>query len=146
MKKLLLILFFTSLVLGICILFGLFSLVPDLQSPYYSKKVLTFVNYNDTLYLKRKDLGNVSTLVISTSPEPAFDPDISLEYIYDVSSTPFLYKQTTDSLIIYTRRLSKVPSRFESKVKILQVLLSNPQIMKLIEDRHLKQKGIQKVN
>ncbi|MES2458842.1 MAG: hypothetical protein V4594_25035 [Bacteroidota bacterium] len=146
MKKLSLILFLTGIVTGICGIFGLFSLVPNLQAPIFSKQELSFANYADTLYIKKRNVGNEATVVISTSYDSEFDPDTSSEFVYDVSSTPFFYKQTSDSLIIYTGRSSGFPSDFKSKVKILQIELSNPEMMNLVSNNHFKEIGISKID
>lgn len=146
MKKILLIILFTSIVIGICVVSGFFSLLPDLQSSSYTKDELIFADYSDTLYLKKRIEANKEIMVISTSSDPKFDPDANSGFIYDVSSSELFYKQTADSLIIYTRTLSKAPARFTSKVKISQIELTNPEMMKLISNKSYIKKGLKKID
>ena len=145
MKKILLISFFTVVIIAVCVLFGFFSLVPDLQTPPDSTvEKLIFANQN-TLFLKRKSDLKEGLAVISTSSNLEFLPDTSTDFIYDVSNSPLLYKMIGDSLIIYTRKLSKVPDRFKSKVKIRQIELNNPSMMNLIENKKYIKLNIKKI-
>lgn len=146
MKKTVLIIFFVLAIIGGCSLLLFFSLMPDLQSSSYTKEDLFFANYGDTLYLKKRIEANEEIVVISTSSSLKYDPDSSFEYIYDVSSSPLLYKQTADSLIIYTRTFSEVPTQFTSRVKILQMELSNSEMMNLIKDKSYTKLGLKKMD
>lgn len=146
MKKILLIVFFTSVVIGGFILLIFISLLPDLQSSSYTKDELFFADCRDTLYFKKIIEGNEEIAVISTSPSLKFDPDSSSMFVYDVSSSPLLYKQTPNSLIIYTRTLSEIPPSFISRVKVSQIELSNPEMMDLIHNNVYMKMGLKKVD
>jgi hypothetical protein len=146
MKKILLIVFFTSVVVGGCVLLGFFSLAPDLQTSSYTEDTLVFTNYRDTLYLKKRIEANKEIIVISTYSSLKSDPDSSSMFIYDVSSTSLFYKQTADSLIIYTDVLSEIPAKFTSRVKISQIELSNPEMMDLMDNKSYMKMGLKKMD
>ncbi|NQX40646.1 hypothetical protein SAMN05421820_10450 [Pedobacter steynii] len=146
MKKVLLIVFFTSVVVGGFILLGLYSVMPDFQTSSYAEDKLVFTNHRDTLYLKKRIDGNKEIIAISTSSDLKFDPDSSSMFIYDVSSTSLFYKQTADSLIIYTNALSEIPAKFTSRVKISQIELSNPEMMDLMDNKYYMKMGLKKLD
>lgn len=143
MKKILLIVLFMSVIIGICILLAFFILVPDIQNLPSTKDELVFAKHGD---LKKRNEGNEATVVISKSPNLKSIPDTSSEFIYDISSSPLLYKKTPDSLIIYTRRLSGIPVLFRSNVKVSQIELSNPKMMNLIYGKSYIKMGLRKID
>ena len=65
--------------------------------------------------------------------------------LFMISSTPLFYKQTVDSLIIYTMTSSRVPANFRSKVKILQIEIDNPTMMKLVKNKNYINLGLKKM-
>lgn len=86
---------------------------------------------NEKLYIKnviRGITGDHNTILISTTPE--IDPfeDSSDDFIFKGWS-PFYYKFTDDSLIVYTMKESIVPRNFNTNIKIVQVTLPNPDMI-----------------
>lgn len=126
--------------------FGLFSLIPGLQAPSYTKDQLTFSELNGTLYLKKKVVWQDETAVISTSSNLEFEPDSASEHIYELNGSPLLYKQTADSLIVYIGADSRTPVNFRSKIGIKQVELDNPKMMRLLDNQTYLKLGLKRMN
>lgn len=144
MKKVLLVVLFTSVVVGSFVLILFFSLVVDFQPSSYTKEKLVFAHSNDTLYLKRRTGANEEILVISTASGLNFEADTSSSLIFDVSNGPVFYKQTADSLIIYTETLSEVPVGFRSGIKIAQIAFNNSKMMDLLDQKNYLKMGLKK--
>ena len=69
-------------------------------------------------------------IVLSTNGEEQFTADSNKEYVYKGASFLF-YKFSNDSLFIYTYDKAHTPQLFNSKIKIKQIELDNPAMMKL---------------
>lgn len=145
MRKILLVILSIVLILSLCFLLGLFSLMPDIQTVSYSKTDLVFSNYDETLYFKKENRGNEKIVILSVSSNKEFEVDTSSEFIYDISSIPLFYKKTGESLIIYTMTPSQIPTNFKSRIKILQVEIDNPKMMKLINNKSYLNFGLKKI-
>lgn len=56
--------------------------------------------------------------------------------------SPFYYKFNRDSLFVYTMILSKVPQNLKSGIKIVQMELTNEEMMHLIKNNQYKSEGL----
>lgn len=96
----------------------------------------------ERIYIKQKKwgiTGDHHIVVISTSPKKDFQPDSTREYVYEGLS-PIFYHFANDSLELFVNNLANVPSQMRSKIKINQIVLSNSEMMSLMED--YKRKGL----
>ena len=144
MKKILIIVLITGLFIGFCFLLGMFTLLPDLGTASFKKEEIVFPNLKDTLYFHLRSEYKEKMAVLSTSPSSKFEFDTSSEFIYDLNSSPILYKKVEDSLVIYTMTLSKFPINFASAVKVIQVEVDNPKMMDMIENMKNRNISIKK--
>lgn len=80
-------------------------------------------------------------IIISTSPKKKFKPNPLTDYVYEGLS-PFYYKFNRDTLFVYTMILSKVPQNLRSKIKIVQLELTNEEMMHLIKNNQYKSEGL----
>ena len=111
--------------------------------PTYTVLELKSDTLNDSIYLKKKVWGiaaNHQVIVISSSGQSEFEPDLESQYVYE-GFTPILYEFMGNTLKMYIGKASEVPSNFESKIKIEQVVLDTPSMIELLE-KH-EEKGIE---
>ena len=102
--------------------------------PTYTVLELKSNTLNDSIYLKKKVWGiaaNHQVIVVSSSGQPEFEPDLETQYVYE-GFTPILYEFLEDTLKIYVTKASEIPSSFESKIKIKQVVLDTPEMIELL--------------
>ena len=102
--------------------------------PTYTVLELKSDILNDSVYLKKKVWGiaaNHQVIVVSSSGQSEFEPDLEKQYIYE-GFTPILYEFLGDTLKMYVRKASEIPSSFESAIKIEQVVLDTPEMIELL--------------
>lgn len=100
------------------------------------------------LYIKKKVWGMTSdnqVVIISNSNTEAFITNVKENYIYE-GLMPLFYKLQEDTLTIYTLKTSFVPKELHTRYKIIQVELTNPDMMGLIENDSYKKKGLIKID
>lgn len=116
--------------------------IPDMEPVYKSKK-LTFSKL-PSLFLKSCQWGltyDHKVVVLSTDSTEKFSPDSTKEFIYRGAS--FLYYRTSnDSLWLYLYSKSNRPPFFKSKIKVIQIELENPDMIKLYSNEAYKSKGL----
>ena len=96
------------------------------------------------IFIKKKVWGMTSdnqVVFISSSDDKEAMPDLIKDYIYK-GLMPLLYRFQNDTLFIYTVLESPVPKEFKTNIKIVQILLENPEILQLIEHENYKSKGL----
>ena len=142
MKKLLIT---ASLILALFVTVWFFFIknaVPDIK-PVYKKVEITSNRINESIFLKRKSWGITSdneTTIISKSSQKEFEPDSTTDFVFKGLST-FFYKQIQDTLWIYVPKKGDIPPKIETKFNIIQIELSNPEIMNLLEKDNYKKNG-----
>jgi len=90
----------------------------EIGKPTYKFRSIYFDKCKAKLYLKSITwgiTGNHSTSVLSLNPTREFYPDSTKEYIFE--GDDFFYRQTVDSLIIYSRDLLSRPKLFNTCIK-----------------------------
>jgi hypothetical protein len=135
----------SSILVLFVILWALFirNAVPDMQ-PVYNKIEISSNLINESIFLKRKSWGITSDneiTIISKSPSKEFEPDSTTDFVFNGVST-FLYKQVQDSLFIYVQKKIVSPPKIETKFQIIQIELSNSEIMNLLENDNYKKNGL----
>ena len=88
-----------------------------------------------SIYLKKINwglLGNHQLTAISDNDDNDFD-DKESDYI-DTGLTEMFYNTSGDTLILFLRHKFKEPDRWDSKIKVKQVILENPQFMNLYDE------------
>lgn len=91
---------------------------------------------NEKIYIKRKVWGisaDHRIVVISISPETDFEPNPNQEYVYKGFS-PIFYRFVNDTLELFVNKLANIPSKMPTEIKINQIVLSNSEMMSLMED------------
>lgn len=136
MRKTIIILLVT---IGLIYLFMLLKALPETDTPSYSEKIIA-----DSVYLKTRIWGNEQLAIITQSSKIDLELDSNKDYIFDLSS-PVFYKNVKDSIIIYTYIKTKVPQNFKSKIKVVQIELSNPKMMDLIKNQNYIKLGLKKM-
>jgi hypothetical protein len=132
--------------ISLCILIGLiiFLFISEnsevVKSNYKVSKIFAS-SLNQTVFIIKETWGISSDhqrVVISTSNSES-KPDSSKEYIF--SDSEFFYKLVQDTIYVYTMSKARIPSKFESKIKIKQIEISNPDLMDLY--KNYKSKGLE---
>lgn len=135
------------IVVVICLIIFLFFYfaLPDKNADV--KYTVIEVSSKDTqskLYIKMKTWGMTSDnqlVVISNSNKKEFTPAPTQDYVYE-GIMPLFYKVQNDTLSIYTLKTSSVPEDLKTGLKVIQVQLENPVMMKLIEHDNYKLQGL----
>jgi hypothetical protein len=87
------------------------------------------------IFIQRKIWGLTSDqqiTVISNSPNGVEKPDSTINFVFE-GLEPFVYHLESDTLRIYTMAPSPTPAKFDSsKIKVIQVKISNTEYMDLI--------------
>lgn len=122
-------------------LFFLFPSADDLTG----YEVTPITKSGKNIYIKKKIWGMTAdhqVIVISKSGRKKFEVDSTKDYAF-YGSMPLFFRQQGDTLFIYTRKIVKVPADFNSSFSIIQIELSNPEMMRLIENDSYKKEGLQ---
>jgi hypothetical protein len=133
------------IVIGLIIFLFFYFALPDKNADV--KYTVTEVSSKDTqskLYIKMKTWGMTSdnqVVVVSNSNKKEFTPERTRDYVYE-GIMPLFYKVQNDTLSIYTLKISSVPEELKTSLKIIQVQLENPEMMKLIEHDNYKLQGL----
>ena len=117
--------------------------IPDL-GPNVSVVEIYSSNFGEKVFIKRKVwgiTGNHEITVVSKSDNKSFEPNDDNEYVF--KGSPIFYNFINDTLNIYVPLESKKPIGMTTKIKINQIVLSNPKLMNLMHD--YKEKGLRKV-
>jgi hypothetical protein len=115
--------------------------VPEIK-PIYKQIEIKSKKNNESLFIRQKTWGMTSDnniIAISNSSKNKFEMDS--DYIYQGYSV-FFYRHIEDSLFVYVSKKVEVPPKFFTKFKILQIQLSNTELMNLLANDAYKKKGI----
>lgn len=137
MKRTILVLIMLLSALFLCYLY-LSIMAPDYE-PTFTIKEIESINTGEKIYLKKKVWGISSDhhiRVISVSDEEKFEPNANDEYLYK-GTTPFFYTVNGDTLKVFVRKASEVPPNFNSKIKVEQIILDNPDMMNLFSEHEV---------
>ncbi len=96
--------------------------------------------FDEELFIKRKVwgiTGDHQVIVVSKSKTEEFKPDEEREYVFRGLS-PLFYRFESDTLKLYVTHAAKVPPNFDSRIHIEQVVLSNTEMMSLMENHERK--------
>jgi hypothetical protein len=104
--------------------------IPDLNESIYVSKKVWGVSYDHQIVL------------ISSQPKEKVNYDSETDYIYQGLSSLF-YKVAGRDLVIYTRKKSPIPKRFNSRANIVQVELDNQDMSTLRAD--YEKEGLKKI-
>ena len=130
--------------IGLGILMYLYFKMPDLKPSVSITKIYS-ETYDEFLYIKKKVwgiTGDHQIIIISNTFKEGFEANVKTDYIYE-GLLSLLYKFKNDTLNLYVRKKSDIPSVFESKIIVIQNILSNAEMNELLKD--YKEKGIKKV-
>ena len=109
----------------------------EIGKPVVEKRQIYFPNKMTSLYLKSNNWGltyDHKITVISTSSATEFQADSISEYIY-YGFDGLIYKTENDTLKIYSRQNPKIPTEFDSEIKVQLIeIKSNPEWEKLKEE------------
>lgn len=141
-----------ALVIGIIVfvlfLFFYFAFPSKNADVQYEVTEVSSKDVQSKLYIKKKIWGMTSDnqiIVISNSDQKEFTVDSAESYVYE-GMMPFLYKLEKDTLLVYTLKIATVPKGLKTSFKVIQVLLENPEMMKLIEHDNYKAQGLTKID
>jgi len=146
MKKILIII--GVVVIVSLLVFGLifYNGFSEKHEPAISIKEVHSNTLNESIYLKKISWGltyDHEIVVVSMSSDKKTEPDSTKEFIF--LSSEIFYKVSNDSLYIYTASKVKEPINFNSKFKIEQVELSNPEMMDLRGYDNYKKQGLKMI-
>jgi Zn ribbon nucleic-acid-binding protein len=101
---------------------------------------------NDSLCLTTKNWGLTSDKQLTIISKTCYNDhslkyDTSSSYVFDGLS-PFLYQINFDTIIVYISHVnfSHTPSRFISKMKLVQVKMNNDELIRMWEEDSVKYK------
>lgn len=120
---------------------GISGLSPD-YSPSFEKVKFFSVGTSDSVFIKSKVWGISSDhqiITISKNGDIPFLADSTNDFVFKGWS-PFLYKFENDTLSVFIRSASNTPTNFKSDIKVQQIILSNPEMMNMIDN--YKEKGL----
>lgn len=143
MKKVALI---TSLILGLSIVTWFVFLnnaIPDIKPIYKTVEIKSKIE-KESIFLKQKVWGMTSdnnTIIISKSSKNDFEISNESDYVFKGYST-FLYRHNQDSLIVYISHKVIPTAKMVSKFKIVQIELTNSEMMNLLANDSYKKKGL----
>ena len=124
------------------VLFFYFA-IPKKDEDHFFKVIAIEPDNHSVIYIKKKVWGMTSdhqVIVISDTKEQNFVPTASRNYIYNGLAQLF-YKIREDSLYIYTLKASPVPHDLITNIKIVQIELENPEMMRLITSDYYHSEG-----
>lgn len=110
----------------------LYFAMPNMEPDYKTKKI-TFNNSDEVLFFKTSTWGISAdhwVSVLSANSENEIKPDSTKGYVYKEPSFTF-YRTYNDTLWLYVYSKAPVPKLFDSKIKVIQVELENPDMMKI---------------
>ncbi|WP_316764908.1 hypothetical protein [Pedobacter aquatilis] len=79
--------------------------------------------------------GDSQTTIISTTDKVDFNKKESDEYFIFNGLQPFFYRQSNDSLLLYSQTVVHVPKNMKTKWKIIQNVVDNPTLMDFHHDK-----------
>ena len=82
--------------------------------------------------------GDSQITTISTSDKIDFNKKESEDYYIFNGLEPFLYRQSNDSLILYSQTIVAVPKNLKTKWKIVYETVDNPTLMDLRQAEKVK--------
>lgn len=133
--KLFIIVIVSLAVIVLAFLWCAYTRLPDYKATI-SKVEIYSNNLDERIFIKEKVWGvsaNHRVIVVSKSPENDFQPNENCEYVFK-GSLPFFYKFENDTLNLYVRRKSTVPEKLSTNIQINQIVLSNPEMMALMDN------------
>ncbi len=105
-------------------------------SPSFDKVPFIHSDSSDSVFIKKKVWGisaNHQIIVISKDGLIPFSPDSTKDFMFN-GWDPFLYKFENDTLSVFIRSISNEPKNFNSGITIDQKVLSNPEMINLIDN------------
>jgi hypothetical protein len=143
MKKIILVMSLI-IVIGITMWYlFLWNTIPD-EKPIYKKIEIKSEADKNSIFLKQKVWGMTSdnnVIIISKSSSDDFEINNESDFIFKETS-PFFYRFNSDSLIVYVQHKVVPPLKSNFKLVIIQVELSNTEMMNLLENDSYKKKGL----
>lgn len=121
----------------------LMRVVPDGRAQYRIKKIGLYGGQKE-LYLKAKYWGTQSgnsVTVLAEDDSTPFEVDGKLHYIYNGPDFIF-YRAHADTLWMYVRHRSIVPTKFRKDIRIIQVKLNNQQMIQMKATRYYQDKRV----
>ena len=106
------------------------------EMPGYHEKALIFHDLQDTLFLSSNTwgiTGNHQIIYLTTYHKKEQRYDEQTDYRYR-NEYVIYFEQFKDTLILYSGHESSVPSKFDSKVKVIQKRLRASELSKLHEN------------
>ena len=113
------------------------------NTPVVLVKKIYSPKLRDSIFLKKISWGltyDNEIIVVSTSSSLSIEPNPKKEYVFLTSE--IFYKVSNDSLYIYTSQSVKNPIYFKSRFRVIQKVLSNPEMMNLKGYENYKNKGL----
>jgi hypothetical protein len=85
-----------------------------------------------------KRTANSQKTTISTTNDVDFDETESEDYYLVIGLEPFFYKQSNDTLYLFSQTIVKIPRNFKSNWIIIQNYTDNPTLMDFHQDKNYK--------
>lgn len=136
MKKSIIVVVILLMILGVAMYFYVDDRLEESFSTDVNIEKVSFEEVGANLYLKQKVWGMTSdskVTIISTNSFQSFEEDPNAAYVYSSGSTLF-FRTVNDTLEIFSMTLAKEPSNFDSRIKVRQVRISNPEFIFLNEN------------
>ncbi len=131
----------TLLLFVVWVYLGISGLSPD-YSPTFEKVKFVSSNSSDSVFIKSKVWGvssNSQIIAISNKGDIPFSADSTYDFLFN-GWGPFLYKFKNDTLSVFIRSASNKPTNFRSDITVEQKVLSNPEMIDLINN--YEEKGL----
>lgn len=126
MKKVLLI---SSLISTVLVAAGYLFFISAIEN--FTIKELHLEETGENIYMKNLRRGlNYSEFSISTSKRRRINSSEDFVYSWD---EVFFYKVSNDSLIVYCSAKAEEPKNFDSRIKVRQIVYSNPESFRLLD-------------
>ncbi|TKG90690.1 hypothetical protein EYV94_22760 [Puteibacter caeruleilacunae] len=117
-------------VLGVGITMYVIVFIIELSSTRLEIIEVKYPQLEETIYLKNEKRGlNYEKIAISTSSKEIGNNE-DKSFIYKNGETIF-YKAVSDTLVVYTMNKIGYPRKFNSKVYIKQIEITNPKFIEL---------------
>jgi hypothetical protein len=117
---------------------------PEIRSQI-SKVEIYSSGLDETIFIKKKVwglTGDHQLIVVTKSPTEDFEPNERTEYVYRGLS-PFFFIFGNDTLTLYVTSASTVPAEMSTKITIRQIVLTNPEMIRLMET--YEEKGLRRL-
>lgn len=133
------------LILISCLVLALYIFIPGKDQFIHEKSTAISVGSQDpAVYIHQQIWGMTGdhrVVFITGKSQKTPTPDKRTDYVYNGFS-PLFYKQKNDTLMIYCAARSAIPPDWNTSFNIVQIELTNPEMMRLFENNNYKKEQL----